>query len=188
MELKTNQFINYFFNKYGLDRVNDLFWLDFASIFVIFVLLIGCYYFVAAVDNKNLNVKTKNKYYKLWKNQYFMIPYCIVLFLYTYIVFNIDIEENFHKYKKSNINFKNYTYKMFEEDLKDSKILDGLSLEESINVKEKIIEVIYNNNTQNIFSLNRYIGSGLAPIEIGEIKDNLHSYSIKLYEEKYSKH
>lgn len=188
MELKINQFISYFFDKYGFDNATNSLLVNFANVFIMFILLIGFYYFVAAVNNKIINIKTKNKYYKLWKNQYFMTPYYIVFCLYVCFVFDIDFDKGLNDYKNGNINSQNYTYIMFEEDLKNSKALEDLSLEEGSNVKEKIIEIIYNNNHQNIFPLKRYIGSGLAPIEIGEIKDNLHSYSIKLYEEKYSKH
>lgn len=183
MELKIDQFINYFFDKYGLEEVDIVFLLlSIAINIVLFLGLLGVYNYVSEVKNKNLNVKTNNKRYMLWKNQYFMIPYCIITGLYFYFVFiqNGDflnrIEKGIEEYKRDCISSKNYTYQMFKEDLKSSKILEGLNIEESNNIQEKIITIMYDNEK---LSLTTDIGEGLAPIEINKIKVNLKKYKEK---------
>ena len=183
MELKIDQFINYFFDKYGLEEVDIVFLLlSIAINIVLFLGLLGVYDYIAMVKNKNLNVKTNNKRYMLWKNQYFMIPYCIIVGLYFYFVFiqNGDflnrIEKGINEYNRGCISSKNYTYQMFKEDLKFSKILEELNVEQSNNIQEKIITIMYDNEK---LSLRREIGEGLAPIEINEIKNNLKKYREK---------
>lgn len=183
MELKINQFINYFFDKYGLEEANIVFILLSIIInIVLFLGLLGVYNYVSEVKNKKLNVKTNNKRYMLWKNQYFMIPYCIITGLYFYFVFiqNGDflnrIEKGIEEYKRDCISSKNYTYQMFKEDLKSSKILEGLNVEESNNIQEKIITIMYDNEK---LLLTTDIGEGLAPIEINKIKVNLKKYKEK---------
>lgn len=183
MELKIDQFINYFFDKYGLEEVNIVFLLlSIAINIVLFLGLLGIYNYVSVVKNKNLNVKTNNKRYMLWKNQYFMIPYCIIIGLYFYFVFiqNGDflnrIEKGINEYNRGCISSKNYTYEMFKEDLNSSKILEELNVDESNNIQEKIISIMYDNEK---LSLRREIGEGLAPIEINEIKNNLKKYKEK---------
>lgn len=183
MELKIDQFINYFFDKYGLEEANIVFiLLSIAINIVLFLGLLGIYDYVAVVKNKNLNVKTNNKRYMLWKNQYFMIPYCIIVGLYFYFVFiqNGDflnrIEKGIDEYNRGYISSKNYTYQMFKEDLNSSKILEELNVEESNNIQEKIITIMYDNEK---LSLTTDVGEGLAPIEINEIKVNLKKYKEK---------
>ena len=183
MELKIDQFINYFFDKYGLEEVNIVFLLlSIAITIVLFLGLLGIYDYVSVVKNKNLNVKTNNKRYMLWKNQYFMIPYCIIISLYFYFYFiqNGDflnkIQKGIDEYNKGCISSKNYTYEMFKEDLKSSKILEELNVEQSNNIQEKIISIMYDNEK---LSLRREVGEGLAPIEINEIKNNLKKYKEK---------
>lgn len=186
MELKIDQFINYFFDKYGLEEVDIVFLLlSIAINIVLFLVLLGIYDYVSVVKNKKLNVKTNNKRYMLWKNQYFMIPYCIITGLYFYFVFiqNGDflnrIEKGIEEYKRDCISSKNYTYQMFKEDLKSSKVLEELDVKESNKIQEKIIAIMYDNKP---LSLTTDVGEGLAPIEINEIKNNLKK--LKKYKEK----
>lgn len=183
MELKIDRFINYFFDKYGLEEVDIVFLLlSIAINIVLFLGLLGIYDYVAVVKNKNLNVKTNNKRYMLWKNQYFMIPYCIIVSLYFYFVFIQNgsflnrIEKGIEEYKRGCISSKNYTYQMFKEDLKSSKVLEELDVEESNKIQEKIIAIMYDNEK---LSLTTDIGEGLAPIEINKIKVNLKKYKEK---------
>ena len=183
MELKINQFINYFFDKYGLEEANIVFILLSIIInIVLFLGLLGVYNYVSEVKNKKLNVKTNNKRYMLWKNQYFMIPYCIIVGLYFYFVFiqNGDflnkIQKGIDEYNRGCISSKNYTYQMFKEDLKSSKVLEELDVEESNKIQEKIIAIMYDNKP---LSLTTDVGEGLAQIEINKIKVNLKKYKEK---------
>ena len=69
MELKIDQFINYFFDKYGLEEANIVFILLSIIInIVLFLGLLGIYNYVSVVINKNLNVKTNNNLEEYKKN------------------------------------------------------------------------------------------------------------------------
>jgi len=55
MELKIDQFINYFFDKYGLEEVDIVFLLlSIAINIVLFLVLLGIYDYVSVVKNKKL--------------------------------------------------------------------------------------------------------------------------------------
>lgn len=176
MNVDFNKFIEYFFDKYHLEPS----FLMFGAITSLFIFIFLLFYLLFSdVESSPVmgSNKIKSKRYQLWKNQYFMIVY---LSLFVFIIYNLafgfDIinKEQVKRYSGDLI----YDKELFVSDLKSSKVLEGLTIEQEAEVKREIILAIYG-ETENNRMANLFYEKGnikLAPITLKEVKSNLEEY------------
>lgn len=176
MNVNFNKFIEYFFNKYHLEPSFLMFY-AITSLFIFIFLLF--YLLLSDVEDNPImgSNKVKSKRYQLWKNQYFITVY---LGLFVFIIYNLAFgfeiinKEQVKRYNEDLI----YDKELFISDLKSSKVLEGLTIEQEAEVKREIILAIYG-ETENNRMANLFYEKGnikLAPITLKEVKSNLEEY------------